>query len=96
MNPECGILADFDLFFFWRRVLMIACTIYAVIRLAQTAWTWYVRLSGRARHLAIARQYLLIQLLRVSPRRFLWHLLDLAMLLIVLLLLIGGHVPLGK
>jgi len=74
------MLADFDLFFFWRRVLVIACTIYAIIRLAQTARTWYGRLSGRGRHVTIARQYLLIQLLRISPRRFIWELFDLAVL----------------
>ena len=71
---------DFDLFFFFRRLLVIACAIYSVIRLAQAARMWYGRLSGPARHTAMARQYLLIQLLRVSPRRFTWELLDIALL----------------
>ncbi len=85
------LLAELDLFFFWRRVLVIACTIYALVRLIQAAWTWYVRLRGGERYMAIARQYLLIQLLRVSPRRFAWELLDLAVLTLVALALIYLH-----
>ena len=85
------ILADLDLFFLWRRILVIACTLYAIVRLAQAARTWYVRLSGRQRHMAIARQYLLIQLLRVSPKRFGWQLLELGVLAVTLLGLIYAH-----
>jgi len=84
-------LPDFDLFFFWRRVLVTACTIYAIVRLAQSGWTWYVRLRGGDRHVVIARQYLLIQLLRLSPRRFFWEIVDLIILGIVVLALIYLH-----
>lgn len=85
------MLAAVDLFFLWRRVLMIACTIYAVIRLAQSGWCWYQRLRGRDRRLSMARQYLLIQLLRVSPRRFAWELFEIAALAGAVLTLSALH-----
>ncbi|MDD4888913.1 MAG: hypothetical protein PHU85_03215 [Phycisphaerae bacterium] len=89
------MLADggFDLFFFWRRVLMIACTIYAIVRLAQSGYSWYVTLRGPGRQWSVARQYLLIQLLRVSPRRFFWELLDVAILSAIMVTLIVLHGP---
>jgi len=89
------MVPEFDLFFFWRRVLMIVCTIYAIIALAQSAYAWYVRLSGRERYMSMARQYLLVQLLRVSPRRFVWELVDLAILTAVFLTLVFLHLPAG-
>lgn len=84
-------MGEFDLFFFWRRVLMIACTIYAIVRLAQSGYDWYVRLRAPDRYTAIARQYLLVQLLRLSPRRFFWDLFDLAVLGAIMLALIFLH-----
>ncbi|MCG3180489.1 MAG: hypothetical protein BIFFINMI_02851 [Phycisphaerae bacterium] len=71
---------QFDLFFLWRRILVIACTLYAVIRLAQSAMLWYGRLTGPSRYTSMARQYLLVQLLRISPRRFIWEIMDIALL----------------
>ena len=90
------MVSDFDLFFFWRRVLMIACTIYALIQLGQTLYTWYVRLKGRDRYSSIARQYLLIQMLRISPRKFAWELFGLAALSAILLVMIFLHIPLNR
>ena len=80
-----------DLFFFWRRVLVIACTVYGLVRLAQTAVMWYSRLTAPGRTVAMTRQYMLLQLLRVSPRRFLWQIIDLLVLSALLLTLIYLH-----
>lgn len=86
------MLAELDLFFFWRRVLVIACTIYAVVRLAQSLYGWYVTLWARDRYTSIARQYLLVQLIRVSPRRFAWDLVDIAILSAIVLGLLYLHI----
>ena len=90
------LLADFDLFFFWRQILVIAGTIYAMVTTAQSLYGWYVTLRARDRYTSMARQYLLIQLLRVSPRRFFWHLLDLAIWTVVMIGLIFLHTPLER
>jgi hypothetical protein len=84
-------MAEFDFFFLWRRVLIIACYLYAAIKTAQAVMLWYRRLSGRGRYLSMARQYLLVQLLRVSPRRFAWEMLDLLILSAATLALIYAH-----
>jgi hypothetical protein len=89
------LLADngFDLFDFWRQILVIASTIYVLVTTGQWLYSWYVMLRAKDRYTVMARQYLLIQLLRLSPKRFFWELLDLFIWTVVLIALIFLHMP---
>ena len=87
------LLADFDLFFFWRQILLYASTIYVLITTGQWLYSWYVTLWARDRYSSMARQYLLIQLLRISPRRFFWDLLDLAIWSAIFIAIVLLHTP---
>jgi len=86
------VLADFDLFDLWRQILVIACWIYAIVTTAQWVYSWYGTLWARDRYTSMARQYLLVQLLRISPRKFVWELVDIAILTAVMIVLIFLHV----
>jgi len=89
------MLAAFDLFFFFRRFLMIACAVYAIVRLSQSMWRWWRYLFAPRRSAALARHYLLLQVLRIRVRRFATELAQIAALAAVLVLVIWLHHRLG-
>ena len=67
-----------DLFELWRLVLGTACTIYALVVTIRSLWGWVLYFSGMDRSVSMARQYLIVQLLRLRVRRFAGELLQIA------------------
>ncbi len=74
---------DFDLFYFWRWILVIVCTIYWAVRLGQSLWGWYLYLWADYRPAALMRKYLVIQALRIRVHRFTLELIQIVALLVL-------------
>ena len=73
--PRCGsepVVPDFDLFFLFRRLLVIFAMTYALVKLGS--------LIGRA----VLRDYVYAQLAEMRPARFLPDVLHLAGLVVIL------------
>jgi hypothetical protein len=82
---------DFDLFFLWRRLLMIAVVAYVGVNTVdRVRGTWHV-LHGRERYWGYTRKYLSIQLLRVGWRDVGWELVQIAFWLGVLSVVTAAH-----
>ncbi len=84
-------LAEQDLFEVWRTILCVLCTIYALVVMGQSLWSWLVFFAGDDRRTAMLRSYALVQLLRLRPRRFSWEFLQIGAWLVVLALLLNWH-----
>jgi len=82
---------EFDLFFFWRRLLGLSVAIYCLITTADRLRGYWRLLHGEERHWGYARRYLVIQLLRMKPREVAWELAQILFLLSVVAALIWGH-----
>ena len=82
---------DFDLFYFWRRLLVVVVGIYCCITTADRMAGYWRLLHGEERHWGYARKYLVIQLLRVGLRDVGWELTQIAFWLAVLATLIWAH-----
>ncbi len=89
------MMAEFDLFFFFRRVLVIVCAVYGVVRFSHSLWRGHRYLSSGRRSTALARDYLLLHLLRVRVHRFSVDLLGIAILTAALIGVIWLHRHLG-
>ena len=72
------------LFDLYRRLLMIICVVYALVRLGQAAARWVDRLSGHKPHERVVRGYVTALLATVRVRRFWSQLLQIVALLAVL------------
>jgi hypothetical protein len=62
--------APFDLFFFFRRILVILVTVYATVVTLQSLWDWYVRLTSSGRYISLLRRYLIVHGLRLRFTSF--------------------------
>ncbi|HUW55107.1 MAG TPA: hypothetical protein VMZ92_00580 [Planctomycetota bacterium] len=82
---------DFDLFYFWRRLLAVVVGIYCVIVTADRAIGYWRLLHGGERHWGYARRYLAIQLLRVTWRDVGWELTQIVFWLGALTTLVWAH-----
>lgn len=78
----------FDLY---RRLLMIICTVYAAVRLGQSAWRWSGRLGGQSRQSRLLRGYVAVMAASIRIRRFGPELLQIVALLVLLGLLVYAH-----
>ncbi|NQU76952.1 MAG: hypothetical protein HQ546_11630 [Planctomycetes bacterium] len=72
------------LFDFYRKLLMLICTVYALVRTAQAAARLVDRLAGRQKHKRLIRGYAAVMLLSVRIQRFWPQLLKIVFLLVVL------------
>ena len=81
---------EFDLFFFYRRLLMAISAIYALVMLVDRMTSFWRGLRG-ARHLEMARKYIVVQLLRLRVRDLWPDLLRLGLWCLVLSGLITLH-----
>ena len=72
-----------DLFELYRRLLLIALTVYALLRLIRTVETVGGVLLSRRREFVMLRQYVAVQFLRLRLRRFAWDWVEIAGLLVV-------------
>ena len=82
---------EIDIFFVFRRFLIIAGTIYTAIRLYQSAQDFWRTISGREKHKQLMRRYLMLQMFRIRILKFWPQLLQIVALLIILSLLIFLH-----
>ncbi len=71
----------FDLY---RRLLMIACTVYAGVRLILALASWRQRLSGQGKRKKVMRGYVATMILAIRIRRFAGPIAQIAILLAVL------------
>jgi hypothetical protein len=81
----------FDLFYFWRWILVVVCTIYAAARLGQTAWHWYVYLWAESRSSVMMRRYVFVHALRVRMRRLTFELVQIVALVVLFALATWAH-----
>ncbi|NLX20753.1 MAG: hypothetical protein GXY55_03655 [Phycisphaerae bacterium] len=81
---------EFDMFFTFRWLLAIVCTVYAVVCIWRSwvGWLMYFR-SGR--RTAVLGHYAMVLLLRVRIRRFSCELFQIAALLAILGWLVYVH-----
>ena len=81
---------EFDLFFFYRRLLMAISGIYALVMVVDRMTSFWRGLRG-SRHLEMARKYVVVQLLRLRVRALWPDLLHLGIWCAVLSGLITLH-----
>ena len=74
---------DFDLFYLFRYLLCVFCTIYAIVRTGQTLLRWQRWLWADGQSQALVRRYLMAQLVRVRLRRFGFDVLQIVVLLAI-------------
>jgi len=70
----------FDLFYFWRWILVAVCTIYTIVRLGQSLWRWYGFLWSEGRSMALTRHYVFVHFLRLRVHRFTLEVVQIAVL----------------
>lgn len=83
--------SDLDLFQFWRWLLALACTIYAVIVSTRSLFGWMVFLSGAELPHVVMRRYVIVQLLRLRISNFVGDLLWITGLSGVFVFLVYAH-----
>ncbi len=91
MADDLDILGGRDLFQLWRLVLCATCTVYALVVAGRSLWRICVHLSGPGRTASLLRSYLIVQMLRLRPRRFAWEFLQIGLWLTILLVLLAWH-----
>jgi len=74
----------FDLFYLFRYLLCLLCTIYAAVRIGQTLIRWRRWLWADGRSQALVRRYLMAHLVRVRLRRFGLDVLQIVLLVVIL------------
>lgn len=80
-----------EVFDLYRQLLAIIGGSYATVRLISFVWRFEVAMRSAPRLEALARRYLVLQLLRVRISRFVVDLLQIAVLVVVLGYLIRLH-----
>jgi hypothetical protein len=81
---------DLDLFETYRLLLLIVCTVYTVVVMAQWAWRWLGYFT-ESRHKRFLGHYAVALFLRARFRRFAGDLLEVAMLGLALALILYAH-----
>jgi hypothetical protein len=81
---------DLDLFETYRLLLLIVCTVYTIVVMAQWAWRWLGYFT-ESRRKQVLGHYAVVLLLRARFRRFAGDLLEVAMLAAVLGLILYAH-----
>jgi len=82
---------DLDLFQFWRWLLAVVCTVYALIITARSLWGWFVTLSGADMPHVVARRYVVVQLLRLRLADFAIDLVRISLLAGMFAFLVYAH-----
>jgi len=80
-----------DLFYFWRWLLCVICTIYWAVQLGQSLWRWYQYLWADYRPAALMRKYIVVQFLRIRLHRFTLELVQIAVLVLSFLAVTWAH-----
>ena len=67
-------ITNIDLFELWRRMLVVVCGMYTLVRTGQSVWHVYGLFWGQDQRIwSIARRYVIAQMLRTRLRRFAWE-----------------------
>ncbi len=82
---------NIDLFYFWRWILCVVCTIYWLVRLGQSFWNWYHYLWADARSALLMRKYLVVQVLRLRVHRFTLEALQIVALVALFFAITWAH-----
>ena len=85
-------MPDVDFFNLWRWLLFIVGTIYFLVVTAQSLYGWYVWLAGGERYVSLARQYIIVQGLRLRFKTFWGDVLICLLLCVAFLLIWRAHV----
>ncbi len=80
-----------DLFFVFRRFLVLFVSIYTALHLIRTLWRWFKFLTFPSRSRKLMRHYLIVQLLRTRLRRFAGDGLQIAALLAIMVGIVYLH-----
>lgn len=80
-----------DLFFVYRKLLIIICSVYTTVMFAQALGRWinFLFQSGRSRQMF--RDYLVLHLLRIRVHRFVGDYVQIAALVAVLVIVVWLH-----
>jgi len=81
----------FELFALYRWLLCIVCTVYAVLQIARTTWSWIEFLWEPEYGRRTLRHYVVLQLVRIRFRRFVLSLAEIGVLSAALLYLMWLH-----
>ena len=80
-----------ELFDLYRHMLVIVGLSYTVVRTMHAIWNWQSASAAAPRMEALARRYLVMHLLRIRVRRFVFELVQIAGLIVVLVYVIQLH-----
>ena len=81
----------FDLFYSWRYLLVVVCTIYWIVRLGQSLWGWYAYLWAGGRSTELTRRYLFVHFLRMRVHRFTLELAQIVVLSVLFAVVTWAH-----
>jgi hypothetical protein len=84
-------MPSFDLFELYRFLLASLVCVYVTVRLVAFIWQWQGFGRGGQVGSALLRQYLIVLLLRIRLRRFVYELMVIGGLAAVLVLLLRMH-----
>lgn len=90
-DSDVPTLGNFDLFHFYRFVVVVVVTVYCLVRIASFVWWWCGFGRGASRVESLVRRYLHVLLLRLRWRRFLYELTVIGGLCVTLVLLLRLH-----
>jgi len=82
---------ELDLFQFWRWLLAVICTIYALLITGHWLAGWLLYLSKPDRMRAVLRNYIVVQILRLRALRFWWELVQIAFWLAAFVVVVRMH-----
>lgn len=80
----------FDLFEFYRFLLALLVLVHCVVKLVSFVYRWYA-FDSRYRWAPLVRRYVVVQLLRIRVRRFLFEIAQLGALAAIFILLVSRH-----
>lgn len=84
-------LPPFDFFDWWRWLLAIVCTVYAIVITARSLWDWIVYFAAPDRATTLMKKYTIVHLLRLRVRTFLEELGQIAFWGCALVILLYLH-----
>ncbi len=80
-----------DPFDFFRYLLGTIVTVYSLIVMAQSLWTWYVWLAGTDRYITVMRRYIILHGLRLRFRTFWGDVIITILLCLIFCVLFQAH-----
>ncbi len=82
---------EIDIFFLFRRFLILLCSVYTILRFFQWVRNFSGVIAGSEKHKQVLRRYLALQIFRIRWSKFHHQLLQIAVLVVILSGLILLH-----